>query len=404
MKKMAENLPYPYIDQFRAQNFFSIEDIEMNDLADKKEIYLLGENGDGKSLILMAMVLAFRGRFIFEETDFKETGLLIDMMSAKQSMKLGGKDAKRQIYSIIEGGNSSVSQKATFNSTTFLAYGVHRSRNDSERSSEHGFLTLFDENQVLKSPEQWLKKLYTQKLEYETGKKTIPFNKINLEIAQNILKDILDKNVNIEVSSEGVKYTERGTILKFNQLSEGYKSVIVWVCDMVSRLTSLFKGGTEIQDCRGIVLVDEINLHLHPKWEKQLARKLRAWFPEVQFVFTTHSPVTILGASDDAVFYRVFKKNGKTCLSEPFFKRDMKDLTANTVLTSPLFGLGDARMDNGDNLSKANLDTSDDFLSSRIHAKIAAIVEQKKKNGTTFLTTEEIDAMIEAALNEELVA
>lgn len=401
---MAEKAHYAYIDEFQAKNFFSIGDIKMTGLGSRREIYLLGENGDGKSLILMAMVLAIRGRFIENETAFKETGPIIDLIRANELLHLECTDSEKQGYSLKNNSNSNGGSASQSNLRNLLAYGVHRSRNDSERSSQYGFLSLFDENQVLRSPEQWLQNLYTKKLEDETRGSSLQFEPASFEAAQQILKDILDKNVEIEVSSEGVKYIERGTALKFNQLSEGYKSVLVWVCDMVSRLSKGDYRRSDIQDCRGVVLVDEINLHLHPKWEKQLARKLRGWFPNVQFIFTTHSPVTILGASEDAVFYRVFKEDGKTCLSEPFFKKDMENLTANTVLTSPLFGLGDARMFNGEATSMPSLDTSDDFLYSRIHRKIAEHVEQKKANGKAFFSEAEIDALIEQALLEETAA
>ena len=66
-------------------------------------------------------------------------------------------------------------------------------------------------------------------------------------------------------------------------------------------------------------MVDEIDLHLHPKWQRVIIGKLRKIFPNIQFVFTTHSPTIIQGASDDAVIFRVYrnKKDGKTRISDP---------------------------------------------------------------------------------------
>lgn len=390
-----------YVHAFKASNFFSIKDIEMSELGGRREIYLLGENGDGKSLILMALVIAFRGHFIEKHTERKETGAVIDMVRSNPDLILSGNDDQGNAYrypgkSLENNGGEEESLSA------ILAYGVHRSRNDSSRSDKWGFMTLFDDNQYLTSPEEWLKMLYTAELE---GKVQSSLGRnVNLptvEEAKKILVDLLDQNVEIEVSAHGVRYLERGVELRFSQLSEGYKSVLTWVCDMISRLAMSGHSVAHLGDHVGVVLVDEINLHLHPKWERQIVRKLRGWFPNIQFFFTTHSPVTILGASDDAVFYRVYKEKGETKLSEPYHKSDWKDLMANNIITSPLFGLADARMESGET-ARASLDTSKDFLHSRIHQKISERLDAKKKEGRVYFSPAEIDQMIEKALNEEL--
>lgn len=387
-----------YIEAFTVLDFFSLADIKINGLATRKEIYLLGENGDGKSLILMALVFGFKGFFIKNNTDFEETGKILDLVKSNPDLVLFGSDNEAHPY---KSHHKKSAVKQLYYLINLLAYGVHRSRNDSEKASKYGFMTLFDSDQYLISPERWLMGLYTKELEKETKKITPGSPSISLESAKQILSDLVDKNVEIEVNSNGVKYIERGTTLNFSQLSEGYKSVITWISDMVARLSENQLKVEKIQDFQGVVLVDEINLHLHPRWEKQIVKKLRGWFPKVQFFFTTHSPVTVLGASDDAVFYRVYKDDGVTKISEPYFKENLKDLMANSILTSPLFGLEDARM-NSKELSNPELDTSDDYLHSRIHEKISERLEQKKKEGKVYFSKEEIDDMIEKALDEEL--
>jgi len=387
-----------YVHEIKVMNFFSLGEIEMNGLGKRREIYLLGENGDGKSLILMALVLAFNGGFIEAGIPFKEIGEILDLVRANPIASFHGKDVNGRIYNYPRYNRPEDRLIIPFDN--LLAYGVHRSRN-REKASKYGFMTLFKEEEYLISPESWLMSLYTKELEKETGKKAPGTSSISLDTAKKILSDLVDKNVEIEVDSNGVRYIERGTPMKFYQLSEGYKSVITWMCDMVARLSENQPETAKIQDFQGVVLVDEINLHLHPRWEKQIVKKLRGWFPQVQFFFTTHSPVSILGASDDAVFYRVYKEDGFTKISEPYFKENLKDLMANSVLTSPLFGLEDARM-NGKAPSSPTLDTSDDFLYSRIHQKISERLELKKKEGKIYFSKEEIDTMVEQALDEEL--
>jgi len=94
------------------------------------------------------------------------------------------------------------------------------------------------------------------------------------------------------------------------------------------------------KDFKGIVLIDEIELFLHPKWKYRIARNLREWFPLIQFVFTTHSPTIIQGASKDAIFYKVYKKDGITKVLQPVSK--ISGLMLNSIVTSPLFDMGSA--------------------------------------------------------------
>lgn len=402
-----------YIADFKAKNFFTIEEVEMSGLGDRKEIYLMGENGDGKTLVLMAMLIGLKGGFLIEGENIKSTGIIASMLSANNMMQITSNDGKGNMFGVETGelpidANIPIDYYHTVYASplntslvNLYSYGIHRSRSDSEKADQYGFMTLFDTDQYLISPERWLTNLYTKELEKETNKAPADAPAISLNAAKQIISDLVEKNVEIEVNSSGVRYIERGTPMKFSQLSEGYKSVITWICDMVARLSKNQPEVEKIQDYHGVVLVDEINLHLHPRWEKQIVKKLRSWFPKVQFFFTTHSPVTLLGASDDAVFYRVYKEEGKTKISEPYFKKDMINLMANSVLTSPLFGLEDAQM-NGKEKSNPDLDTSDNFLYSRIHRKISERLKQKRKEGKIYFSKDKIDEMIEQALNEEL--
>ena len=66
----------------------------------------------------------------------------------------------------------------------------------------------------------------------------------------------------------------------------------------------------------GIVLIDELDLHLHPKWQRGLARSLTATFPKMQFIVTTHSPMILPGFSADEIFHLHQDSDGNI-LAEP---------------------------------------------------------------------------------------
>ncbi len=192
-------------------------------------------------------------------------------------------------------------------------------------------------------------------------------------LVKKMLIQILDNNLtDIEINNGKVNFIEKGSTVTINELSEGYKSVIIWVSDLLSRLIKLQPHIKEIKEFRGIVLVDEVDLHLHPKWGYSIVEKLRKWFPNIQFIFTTHSPTVILGSSEDAIFFKIYKEEGVSKISQPV--DNIENLMANSVTTSPLFNLPDARARNSDE----NIDTSDDFLYTKIHKEIAEEVRNDK--------------------------
>ena len=90
-------------------------------------------------------------------------------------------------------------------------------------------------------------------------------------------------------------------------LSEGYKTTIIWLCDLLSRLIENQPNIKKLEEFKAVVLVDEIDLYLHPQLKYEFVYKLRQIFKNIQFIMTTHSLNTILGASKDAIFFNVYK-------------------------------------------------------------------------------------------------
>lgn len=88
-----------------------------------------------------------------------------------------------------------------------------------------------------------------------------------------------------------IKLDQEG-LIPFNNLSDGYRNIVAMVADIAHRAARLnphFEGEAA-QKTTGIVLIDEIDLHLHPKWQRSVVRDLQKAFKEMQFIATTHSP------------------------------------------------------------------------------------------------------------------
>jgi hypothetical protein len=78
-------------------------------------------------------------------------------------------------------------------------------------------------------------------------------------------------------------------------LSSGYQSVLAWLGELVGHQLLDFGPRCEFAELRGVVLIDELDQHLHPTWQRRVVPVLRTMFPHVQFVITTHSPLVLTG-------------------------------------------------------------------------------------------------------------
>jgi predicted ATP-binding protein involved in virulence len=95
-----------------------------------------------------------------------------------------------------------------------------------------------------------------------------------------------DELMGIFTDDKGVKNK-----LAFSQLSDGYRNAISLAADIAYRCIQLnpFLGERAVLDSEGIVLIDEIDMHLHPNWQRHFISDLKKAFPKIQFVATTHS-------------------------------------------------------------------------------------------------------------------
>jgi len=339
-----------------------ISDLTINNIDKCNEIYFVGENGVGKTLLLQSIINNF------------ENGL-----------------------QNIQDSSANESGEFPHNYLNLFAYGTARFRTGSKKDDFYdktGYGTLFDRNKVLTHPILFFENILLKKYQNEI--------QLELDTVLRSFEKIIDfddsKSFRIEQKGSKFIFYEQNTPIEFEHLAEGYRSVLIWLCDLLSRLINNQPYIKDLEDFYGIVLVDEIDMFLHPKWEQKIVKKLREKLPNIQWFFTTHSPMLILGASEDAVFYKLYKENGKTKISEPWTGKDIMHLMANGIITSPLFDLPSARMKNLKDLSK--MDTSSDFWTGKIHEKIQQQIEAEKAKGKVYFSKQEVDNFVEWAISE----
>ena len=97
---------------------------------------------------------------------------------------------------------------------------------------------------------------------------------------------------------EDITYTENGKTMLVNYLSAGYQSLLWMLMEISFRIALLNPEMSDYSQAEGIVLIDEIDMHLHPRWQWKILDALHSSFPKVQFIAATHSPIIISSFRD----------------------------------------------------------------------------------------------------------
>ncbi len=129
---------------------------------------------------------------------------------------------------------------------------------------------------------------------------------LGLDIVQAALRECLEDFDELQFMAKEaqlmVKFRERPP-LPFWQLSDGQRTLLAMISDIVRRAVILNPqlGEKILEETTGIVLIDELDLHLHPKWQRRIIEDLRRTFPKIQFICTTHSPQLIGEVKPDEI-------------------------------------------------------------------------------------------------------
>ena len=162
-----------------------------------------------------------------------------------------------------------------------------------------GYIGCLDSSMDVKSIQQWCMKQEVMVVnkgkvrEYDTFKSIISI----------FMKEIneLDEAPKVYYSPQfgELVYKDSKAEMALSKLSAGYQSLLWMIMDLAYRVCLL---NPELQDrsqIKGIVLVDEVDMHLHPKWQWNIVNALEETFPNVQFILTTHSPIVISSCKNE---------------------------------------------------------------------------------------------------------
>jgi predicted ATP-binding protein involved in virulence len=324
------------IESIRIVGFRAIDDLTLTFRSESKRaawLVLLGENGTGKSSALQAVALALMGpRYVaayLREFRLRPADLLRrigDTRTVAAARVTIAFRNGRTIEMSVDAKRVRFPQRPpttlfvrAFGSTRLLPRRNARQPADQPGSPKR-VANLFDPSRAVLNANAWLTKLKGER-----------FDSAALSI-----KDLLalsDDSV-LDVSARRVRVPLHGALHPLDDLSAGYESVLATVCEIVA---GVLGSVHDLRYATGIVLLDEIDAHLHPRWKMRIVGRLRATFPAMQFIVTTHEPLCLRGAEDNEVVLFQRDENG-----EPSYVADLpspKDLRVDQLLTSELFGL-----------------------------------------------------------------
>lgn len=308
-------------------NFQGIKRATIENLpVDTRWVFLVGENGFGKSTILQSIVLGLHG---------SKDGAYDYNPDSGSRIKVEYKSEDQNLLNDFKINQSPLLHLAAYGP---VRLNMQVDASISEAAQKSGTLySLFRTDGVLLNIESELVIWYLKKDDrFNLVKKAF------LKLVPNL------SDIRFNTSNNRIEYIEKDTIngedqyepLPFEKIASDFRSIIGVAGDMIVRLSSSQKEIQNPSDLKGVVIIDELDLHWHPKLQKHIPELFSEVFPNIQFIVSTHSPIPLLGAPKNSVILKVNRTKEEGITVEKI-DIDLKTLTPNLILTSDVFDMDD---------------------------------------------------------------
>ncbi len=304
---------------------------------------ILGDNATGKTTLLRNIALGLCNESDAAALVKNLPGSLIRQGARRGTIKITLQYTNRPQQSFVLTTNiirSSDNRTETIRQSTtpksgfpwddifVCGYGTHRAGQASASykaySCRHAVSTLFDSQAALQNPEVILLRQH-------------PERRAQLErrLLEILMLDTPEDAVITPDDSHNV-LSIRGPWGTFplTALSDGYRSTLQWVLDLwgwaIYANRFLQEGGVG-----GILLLDELEQHLHPRWQRHIVHRLRKQFPQMQIISTTHTPLVAAGVGDiqSSMLIRLKATDKQTVEGEILDKRALRGKRADQILS-----------------------------------------------------------------------
>ena len=225
-------------------------------------------------------------------------------------------------------------------------YGAGRTTGNSTLSETSEYqntcASLFDDRADLLNPEEWF--LFA---DYRMAKDKDPLTTQNFNLIKAALLKIMEEGevTDLEVAPvqtnggsprQGVRFKTPYGWVRLRDMSLGYQTLVVWLTDLADKLFVRYPTSKNPLAEPAIVLIDEIDLHLHPSWQRKLLKSLSEIFVNTQFIATAHSPLVVQAAGDVEANVVLLRREG----DQTIVVQDLPDVRrwrVEQILNSELF-------------------------------------------------------------------
>ena len=182
-------------------------------------------------------------------------------------------------------------------------------RSTLTKDDESRFVTLFREDAALSESEEWLRRMHARSIESKSRDQAKILEGVKVLMGDGLLPNGM-KISRITVDRVYVQDGQK-VELPMRDISDGCRSVYATILDLVHGLYEVYgadglfetdKGGHPVVKRPGVVIVDEIEAHLHPAWQRDIPYWLKTHFPQIQFLVSTHSPLIAQAADPNGLF------------------------------------------------------------------------------------------------------
>lgn len=346
-----------YLKKAVIENIKSIEHFEMDFKKPAGWHVLIGDNGSGKSSIIRSIALALVGPeealglradwrdWLNHRSDYGSICLDINGHNFDKAKKRPGrKPGELIIKNQLEfkrNGNITMKARPLAKGSEdpkkynwgkgdgwfSVSYGPFRRFAGGNRDWDKVYfsqpklgahLSAFGEDVALTEAVDWLIRLQYKSLEsLHTNINSFDESSVIIDCLKKLINspEFLPHKAEIDsISSDGVIFKDgNGTLIHVNQLSDGYRSILSMTFELIRQLVRVYdvndvfkniKKDNLIIDLPGIVLIDEVDAHLHPTWQTRIGQWFTKYFPKMQFIVTTHSPL-VCRASEKGSIWRL---------------------------------------------------------------------------------------------------
>jgi predicted ATPase len=380
-----------YIERVVLQNLKGFKSLDFSFLRPDGQLpgwtVLTGDNGSGKTAILKAIALALVGPDVgralqpslrgwvregcnearievqirVQDQDKFTTGRRADSFWTEiELQKNGGPEISMKAGSKRRGIKSSLNGPWSENTGGWFAagYGPFRRLYGASPEAQRlmsgpnrvaRFATMFKEDATLLECEIWLRDLSHKSLEERPRERRV----LN-QVCALLNDDFLRNGLRVErVDSDGLWLRDAaGTVLSLSDMSKGYRAALALMIDIRRHMDQVYgdqnlvesHAGGLIVPHAGVVLIDEIDAHLHPAWQREIGFWLKRRFPLVQFLVTTHSALVCQAADENGIFHLPPPGSGETPfqVSQEDYLKIIRS-QVDEIFLSPAFGLTQTR-------------------------------------------------------------